>query len=111
LGSTSLRFALHGWQRVHEAIRLQVMCEAGTGMLTRIYERQPALQELIGNGWLLLSAKDPMSGRISVFDPRKGWTPWQGEQETPPETDCSSDWYAGHRQPLAPALVRQAFTS
>ncbi|WP_293679566.1 DUF2309 domain-containing protein [Thiolapillus sp.] len=96
---------------VHKAMRLQEMCEAGTGMLTRIYERQPALQELIGNGWLLLSAKDPLSGRISVFDPRKGWMPWQAGQDTLPETDCSSDWYAGHRQPLAPALVRQAFSS
>jgi len=58
---------------IHEAMRLQVMCEASTEMLSRIYERQPPLQELIGNGWLLLSAKDPVSGSIHVFDPREGW--------------------------------------
>jgi uncharacterized protein YbcC (UPF0753/DUF2309 family) len=36
---------------IHEAMRLQVVVEHRTEVLTRIYERQPPLQELIGNGW------------------------------------------------------------
>ena len=44
---------------IHEAMRLLVIVEAKTRVLTAIYERQPPLQELIGNGWLLLAAKDP----------------------------------------------------
>ena len=54
---------------IHEAMRLQVVVEASIEVLTRIYQRQPPLQELIGNGWLLLSAKDPDSGAIHVFTP------------------------------------------
>jgi uncharacterized protein YbcC (UPF0753/DUF2309 family) len=41
---------------IHEAMRLQVIVEAKTDILTEIYKRQPPLQELIGKGWLLLSA-------------------------------------------------------
>lgn len=91
---------------IHEAMRLQVMCEATTDMLTKIYMRQPPLQELIGNGWLLVSAKDPETGEISVFNPAKGWIPWHGDPETIATTGCSSDWYRGHMEPLSPALIQ-----
>jgi uncharacterized protein YbcC (UPF0753/DUF2309 family) len=92
---------------IHEAMRLQVVVEARIEVLTRIYERQPPLQELIGNGWLLLSAMDPDSGTLQVFQPDTGFVPWQGDVRPLPETDRSRDWYAGHSDPLTPALVRQ----
>ena len=92
---------------IHEAMRLQVLVEASTDVLTRIYQRQPALQELVGLGWLLLSAKDPDSAQIHVFDPAKGFVPWDGQGETLPEVDDSTQWYDGHEQPLSPALIRQ----
>jgi len=91
---------------IHEAMRLQVMCEATTDMLTKIYLRQPPLQELIGNGWLLVSAKDPETGKISVFNPQKGWIPWHGDPDSITTTDCSADWYQGHMEPLSPALIQ-----
>ncbi len=91
---------------IHEAMRLQVMCEATTDMLTKIYLRQPPLQELIGNGWLLVSAKDPETGEISVFNPQKGWIPWHGDPDSITTTDCSADWYQGHMEPLSPALIQ-----
>ncbi len=92
---------------IHEPMRLQVIVEATTAMLTEIYMRQPPLQELIGNGWLLVSAIHPESGEISVFEPDKGFVPWQGQQAGLPEVEHSAAWYAGHCGPLAPALIRQ----
>jgi len=90
---------------IHEAMRLQVLVEADIDVLTAIYERQPPLQELVGNGWLLLSAKHPDSAMIHVFDPQTGWVPWDGERRELPVVARSVDWYTGRRQPLAPARV------
>ena len=90
---------------IHEAMRLQLVVEVSTEILTEIYQRQPMLQQLIGNGWLLLSAKDPHSGVISVFKPEQGFVPWQGDRKALPGVACSTDWYRGHRDPLPPALI------
>ncbi|OOZ35845.1 DUF2309 domain-containing protein [Solemya velesiana gill symbiont] len=90
---------------VHEAMRLLVIVEAKTDMLTTIYTRQPPLQELVGNGWLLLAAKDPDSEQIDLFDPARGWVEWQGAVSQLPRVACSSDWYDGHIDPLDPALI------
>ncbi|MBA1331068.1 hypothetical protein QQ73_07880, partial [Candidatus Endoriftia persephone str. Guaymas] len=75
--------------------------------LTEIYLRQPPLQELVGKGWLLLSAKDPDSERIDVFYPDKGWVRWQGKLEPLPSVECSADWYNGQMDPLTPVLLKQ----
>src|SRR5690606_8556991 len=58
---------------IHEAMRLQIVVEHKTEVLAAIYERQPSLQELIGNGWVLLSAIDPDSGNLSIFVPDRGF--------------------------------------
>ncbi|MCP4040541.1 MAG: DUF2309 domain-containing protein [Gammaproteobacteria bacterium] len=93
---------------IHEAMRLQVLVEAKTEVLTAIYLRQPPLQELVGKGWLLLSAKDPDSDSIQLFQPDRGWVPWEGGERSPLATvDHSMDWYRGSRVHLPPALVRQ----
>jgi hypothetical protein len=90
---------------IHEAMRLQVLVEARIETLTAIYQRQPPLQQLIGNGWLLLSAKDPDSDAIQVFDPARGFAPWDGGGEPLPQVRRSPDWYAGHTDPRPPALI------
>ncbi|MCP3848874.1 MAG: DUF2309 domain-containing protein, partial [Gammaproteobacteria bacterium] len=92
---------------IHEAMRLQIVVEHTVEILTKIYTAQPALQELIGNGWILLSAKDPETGEITVFKPEKGFVPWKGKQEKSPEVNTSSQWYAGHSDALSLALVTQ----
>ncbi|VAX08734.1 Hypothetical transmembrane protein coupled to NADH-ubiquinone oxidoreductase chain 5 homolog [hydrothermal vent metagenome] len=93
---------------IHEAMRLQIVVEASVEVLSAIYARQLPLQELIGNGWLLLSAMDPLSGEISVFDPDKGFSLWQpAAEEALPMVKHSVDWYQGHHQPLSPALIEQ----
>lgn len=90
---------------IHEAMRLQVVVEANIDILTTIYQRQPPLQELVGKGWLLLSAKDPDSGDIHTFDPAQGWVLWQAKDTELPKVKRSPDWYQGHSGPLWPALV------
>ncbi len=92
---------------IHEAMRLQVVVEASTEILTKIYLRQPPLQELVGNGWLLLSAKDPDSEAISVFIPGKGFVPWQGQVMPLPTVDSSGKWYRGQHLPLDPVLIKR----
>ena len=91
---------------IHEAMRLLVIVEHKIDVITEIYQRQPPLQELIGNGWLVVAAKDPDSPAIQLFDPARGWIPWQGRVELP-VVEKSRDWFEGHRDPLPPALLKK----
>ena len=90
---------------IHEAMRLQVVVEVGTETLEAIYARQPELQQLIGNGWILLAAMDPATGAISVFKPGLGFVPWEGEKKALPRSSCSADCYRDRSGPVPPALV------
>jgi hypothetical protein len=49
------------WQMVeiHEPMRLLVVVEQTPAVLTAILKRQPPLQELINNGWIILASKNP----------------------------------------------------
>ncbi len=91
---------------IHEAMRLLVIVEHRIDIITAIYKRQPPLQELIGNGWLVVAAKDPDSPTIHLFNSVRGWIPWQGKAELP-RVVKSRDWFEGHREPLPPALLKK----
>ena len=71
------------------------------------------MQELVGNGWLLLAAIEPIetAGEQAVihrFDPARGWQRWQPAVPLAiPEVERSTDWFAGHREPLSPVLLRR----
>jgi uncharacterized protein YbcC (UPF0753/DUF2309 family) len=90
---------------IHEAMRLQVLVEARPEVLSAIYQRQPPLRELIGNGWILLSAVHPDTGEISVFRPDLGFAPWEGVVSPLPTVADSAQWYRGHSDALTPALI------
>jgi len=90
---------------IHEAMRLQVVVEASIETLSAIYGRQPELQELIGNGWILLSAMDPVSGAITLFRPEQGFVPWDGEKRGLRLADGSSDCYRDQSEPVAPVRI------
>lgn len=96
---------------IHEAMRLLVIVEARIDVITEIYQRQPPLQELIGNGWLLVAAKDPDSDAIHMFDPAQGWVRWEGPMEQLRTVKRSSDYYPGTMDPLDPVLIEQAEVS
>ena len=103
------------WQMVeiHEPMRLLVVVEQTTEVLTAILKRQPPLQELINNSWIILAAKNPstlgpdgvsMVAAIEQYCPRRGWLSWSGKAVLP-QAARSSDWFAGERDALAPALL------
>jgi uncharacterized protein YbcC (UPF0753/DUF2309 family) len=92
---------------IHEAMRLLVVVEQKAEVVTAIYQRQPPLQELIGQGWIVVAAKDPESAAIHRFVPGRGWVAWSGHEPAPAEVERSHDWFAGHRHPLPPVLLRR----
>ncbi len=94
------------WQMVeiHEPMRLLVVVEQTTERLSAILARQPALQRLVGNEWIILAACTPSTAEISRYCPRRGWLPWTGAAVLP-QVACSADWFAGEADPLPPALL------
>ncbi|MEE9310153.1 MAG: DUF2309 domain-containing protein [Cocleimonas sp.] len=106
-GSGDLRTGLPKQMiEIHEPMRLQLMVEAKTETLTEIYKRQPSIQALVGNGWLLLSAKDPDSAEIHTFDPNVGWELWEDETDVATVKD-SQTWYRDHYDHISPALIEK----
>jgi uncharacterized protein YbcC (UPF0753/DUF2309 family) len=93
---------------IHEAMRLQLLVEAKTTVLEAIYARQDGLRELIANGWVHLSAIDPDSGVISVFECGMGFVAWNGEDIPLPVYADSPSCYQGATEPVPPALIRSA---
>jgi hypothetical protein len=89
---------------IHEAMRLLVVVEQTTDVLSAIVARQPALQELIGNEWIIVAACDPSTAALHRYCPRRGWLPWSGAAVLP-QVGRSADWFAGEREPLPPAIV------
>lgn len=92
---------------IHEAMRLQLLVEAKTAVLERIYADQAGLRELIAGGWLHLSAKDPDSDEIFMFERGAGFVRWQAEAKAPPLRDTSPDCYRDQTQPVPPMLIKQ----
>jgi len=90
---------------IHEAMRLLVIVEAKIDVLTAIYMRQPPLQELIGNGWLILAAIDPDDGALHLFRPESGWEAWKGDDRPLRTMKRSADYYPGTMAPLTPVLL------
>lgn len=94
------------WQMVeiHEPMRLLVVVEQTPEILSAILERQPALQELVANEWIVLAAKNPLTVALHLYCPRRGWLPWSGPAVLP-QVARSADWFAGESEALAPALI------
>lgn len=90
---------------IHEAMRLLVVVEQTPEILTAIYQRQPVIQELVGNAWIQLACMDPAGGAIHIFTPGRGFEAWSPDPSPLPLARKSAEWYAGHDGPLPPALI------
>ena len=89
---------------IHEPMRLHVIIEAELPTVEAVYQRQPVLQELIGNGWVLLGVKPPSSPDIYHFYPKQGFVRWTGSTELP-QVEHSVQWYDGQMIHLPPARI------
>lgn len=95
---------------IHEAMRLQLIVEAKTSVLEAIYTRQESLRELIAGGWILLSALDPDTGEIAVFERGLGFVPWDAEYGELQVFANSTACYGNQSLPVSPALIQQSKT-
>jgi len=92
---------------IHEAMRLQIVVEARPDTLTAIYQRQPALQELVGGGWVYLSCLTPDSGEFFVFERGQGFIRWHEQEASLPLRVNSADCYRDHTGYVEPMLIQQ----
>jgi uncharacterized protein YbcC (UPF0753/DUF2309 family) len=107
-GASDLRTGLPSQMiEIHEPMRLLIVIEARTDVVDAIYERQPVLRELIGNGWVRLAVKDPAAASIHLFSPRSGWLHWQGDTSAVARAVSSEEWYRGQMDHLLPALLER----
>ena len=89
---------------IHEPMRLQVVIEADLAIVEAVYQRQAVLQELIGNGWVLLGVKPPAVPEIYHFYPKQGFVRWTGSSELA-QFEHSVDWYQGKKVHLPPVRI------
>ncbi len=94
------------WQMVeiHEPMRLLVVVEQEPAVLDAIVQRQPALRELIDNGWIIFAAQSPCTVAVQLYRPGRGWQVWTGDTVLP-QVARSVDWFAGDSEPLPPAQL------
>lgn len=91
---------------MHEPMRLLLVLESDIDRVTEIYTRQPQLHDWMGNQWLQVAVKNPETADIHLFRPDKGFELWEGSgARFMPEVSDSADWYQGHYDHLAPALI------
>lgn len=93
---------------IHEAMRLLVVVEQNLQVVTDIYQRQPKVRELVGNGWVQLICLEPDRGTLHRFMPGQGWALWQSDGQPLPKVDYSRDWFTHQREALAPVLLRHS---
>lgn len=94
------------WQTVdiHEPVRLLTIVEAAPATLLEVVRGDEALAALVLGGWVQVACVDPASGATHVLGPG-GLAPFTPPPGAPPAVPASSDWTAGRREHLAPALV------
>lgn len=57
----------------HEPLRLQVVVEAPRDRIEAVLAAQPAVRNLVENGWVRLFALDPSGGAAARYLPGQGW--------------------------------------
>ncbi|WP_438030864.1 YbcC family protein [Sorangium sp. So ce233] len=94
---------------IHEPVRLLVVVEARAEVAAAICARQPAIRELVANGWVQLACVDPSTGEMTRFA-RGAFAPFTPPDDPLPAVQRSADWYAGKSGFVPPAIIRAAST-
>jgi len=98
---------------VHEAMRLHLIVDAPPAIAGEIYGRQPAIQQLLDNEWVLLIVHDPATGEFLRFVPGVGFEKWDDSNlQDMPEVSDSYAWFKGkHECFLPPARITEPETA
>ena len=75
-----------GDRLLHEPLRLMAVVEAPLERIDMIVERNPILQQLFGNDWVAVAARENPTQPWQRWT-RAGWRPWKEEAE---ETEVST---------------------
>ena len=99
------------WQMVeiHEPVRLLVVIDATPAAILQAAQTLPAVQRMVANRWIQLVSWDPAGAGLAVFEDGR-FVPYVPERADLPAAARSIDWYAGHRDHLAPARILAALT-
>ena len=88
---------------VHEPMRLHLVVDAPPAIAGEIYGRQPGIQQLLDNEWVILIVHDPATGDLLRFVPGVGFEKWDdSELQEVPEVPESFDWFKGKYQCFLP---------
>jgi uncharacterized protein len=96
------------WQMVeiHEPVRSLFLIETTPELMLGIMERDPGIDCLCRNGWVLLALIDPEFRVISVFEDG-AFHRYRPQASVLPQTPSSVDWYRGWRDHLEFAEIER----
>ena len=83
-----------GERLLHEPLRLLAVVEAPLERIDMIVERNPLLQQLFGNDWVALAARDNAEQPWQRWT-RAGWRPWT-------EASGNENTHPTHREEMVP---------
>jgi uncharacterized protein YbcC (UPF0753/DUF2309 family) len=83
-----------GERLLHEPLRLLAVVEAPLERIDMIVERNPVLQQLFGNDWVALAARDNAEQPWQRWT-RAGWRPWT-------EASGNENTHPTHREEMVP---------
>jgi uncharacterized protein YbcC (UPF0753/DUF2309 family) len=94
------------WQgvEIHEPLRLLFVIESQPEAIRNIMARNPAVRQIIANGWVQVALLSPDSPDLLLFDGGE-FQPWSPRNGGLPRVDSSWDWFRGRRDNLDFALL------
>jgi len=89
------------WQMVeiHEPVRSLFIIETKPEEMLSVMEKNPGIDRMCRNAWILLTVLHPETRQISVFQDGR-FEPYQPQSATLPQASSSLDWYRGCRDHL-----------
>lgn len=94
------------WQgvEIHEPVRLLLVIEARPEAIAQIMGRNPAVKNILQNGWVQLALLDPETSEISVYENGQ-YIPYQASTDTLRQAARSVNAFQGWRENLEFAQI------
>ncbi|MAT16296.1 MAG: hypothetical protein CMJ46_13615 [Planctomyces sp.] len=91
---------------IHEPMRILFVIETTPDTMLGIMQRNEVIGRLVRNDWVQLAVISPEEGRIDLYQDG-AFVAYEPESLDLPEVNSSMDWYAGRRDHVGPATVRE----